>query len=113
MQGWLGAGAGWGVGWVCRWGWLSWGLSWGEGLGWGCPRLTQLLDTLFVFDEQLDPGDVNVQPRALRWPLHGGVEASVVLAAGRRAGVGGSHGARQRWGSLSPAGGVAVLGTLT
>lgn len=50
--------------------------------------LTQLLDALLVLDEQLDPGDVNVQPWALGRPLHRGVKASVVLAVGRRAGGG-------------------------
>lgn len=50
--------------------------------------LTQLLDALFVLNEQLDPGNVNVQPWALGWPLHRGVKASVVLAVERRAGGG-------------------------
>lgn len=50
----------------------------------GSLSLTQLLDALLVLDEQLDPGDVNVEPWALGWPFHRGVKAAVVLAVGRR-----------------------------
>lgn len=46
--------------------------------------LTDLLDAFFVFDEQLHPGDVDVQPGALRRPLHRGVEAAVVFAGAHK-----------------------------
>lgn len=45
--------------------------------------LTNLLDAFLVLDEQLDPGDVNVQPGALGWPFDRRVKASVILAVGR------------------------------
>lgn len=45
-----------------------------------CPPLTDLLDAFFVLDQQLHSGDVDVQPWALRRPLHRGVKAAVVFA---------------------------------
>lgn len=43
------------------------------------PRLTNLLDAFFVFDQQLHPWDVDVQARALGRPLHWSVKAAVVF----------------------------------
>ena len=43
-------------------------------------NLTYLLDALLVLDEQLDAGDVYVQPWPLGRALHRGVDAAVVLA---------------------------------
>lgn len=80
-------------------------------LGAGMWGLTQLLDALLVLNEQLNPGDIDVQPWALGWPLHGGVETSIVLAVGRRAEVvilqywGGEGGLQGVPRGLNPAGG--------
>lgn len=73
------------------WAW-PWGLqlcSRGCGLGKHTQNraLTQLLDALLVLNEQLHPGDVNVEPWTLGWPFHRGVKASIVLAVGEKVGV--------------------------
>lgn len=59
--------------------------------------LTQLLDALLVLDEQLNPGDVNVEPWTLGRPFHRGVKASIVLATEEGKEVGGS-GVKEGWG---------------
>lgn len=43
--------------------------------------LTNLFDPLLVLDEQLNPGDVDVQPRALGRTLHRRVKATIILTA--------------------------------
>lgn len=43
---------------------------------------TDLFDALLVLDEQLNSGNVDVEPWPLRGPFDWGVNAAIVLAAG-------------------------------
>lgn len=47
----------------------------------GRPACTYLLDALFVLNEQLNTGNVNVEPWPLRGPFYWSVNAAIVLAA--------------------------------